>query len=105
MKLEQLFDTQQALEVANHDQQIVDKLRSMFLQTLPEQLQAAKQQYQNQQIDRLQEQLHQLLGSARVCAATALIKAIIELKQQLKQGSSTTAWQAFCEQAERFNQL
>lgn len=105
MKSKPLFNQQQALEIANDDQQIVEHLRTMFLQSLPEQLQIAKQLYQNRQTKQLQQHLHQLLGSAKVCAAEPLADAIIKLKQQLEQQTQQLEWQDFKQQIKQLMAL
>ncbi len=67
-----IFDEQQALAIAHQDHEIVNHLRALLAADLPAQLASIKQLQQQQDWQELDEQLHRLLGSVKVCAAISL---------------------------------
>jgi len=79
------FDDQQAMDISHQDVAIVHKLRDMLKQDLPAQITLISDLFKGQQKAELQDVLHQLLGSARVCAASRLTQATEALKKALEQ--------------------
>jgi two-component system sensor histidine kinase BarA len=79
-----VFNHQKALEVSHQDEEIVMHLRSMFIDQLSEQKTELISLYENKNFDSLQEKLHQLLGSAKICAADAISKDIETLKSEIQ---------------------
>ncbi|WP_154223318.1 Hpt domain-containing protein [Marinicella rhabdoformis] len=79
-----LFNDAKALKTSHGDQSIALKLRQMFINDLPTQLDRAKALLQSQDYQTLQSHLHHLLGGAQVCAADALIDNINKIKTELK---------------------
>jgi two-component system sensor histidine kinase BarA len=79
------FDDQLAMDISHQDADIVHKLRDMLKQDLPVQSTAIHALFAEHKKSELQDVLHQLLGSARVCAASRLIQATEALKLSLDQ--------------------
>lgn len=67
-----IFDEQQALAIAHQDPNIVNHLRGLLAADLPSQLTKIEHLQQQQEWQKLDDQLHHLLGSVRVCAAINL---------------------------------
>ena len=85
------FDNQQAMEISHQDADIVYKLRDMLQHDLPTQADIIKKLFAQHNETELQDVLHQLLGSARVCAASRLTRATEALKTSLHEQQS---WEA-----------
>ena len=80
-----LFNHEKALTVSHHDEHIVLHLRKLFVSGLQQNKQTISKLYRQQEIDQLHHELHQLLGSATICAAEELVEKIIEFKGDLDQ--------------------
>lgn len=91
---EDVFNHQKALEISHQDEAIVHHLRKLFISQLSEFKVQILHLYQNQQIDLLQEKLHQLLGSARICAAENVATQIEHLKISLRIGDESKQQEA-----------
>lgn len=79
----QIFDEQQALAVSHQDREIVAHLRHLLVAELPQQLAYIKQLQHRQEWEQLDQQIHRLLGSARVCAAVNLEQSIHQYRHCL----------------------
>ena len=77
------FDHELALKISHNDEQIVAKLRIMLINQLPDDWQHIEQFKNTQDWSKLNNYLHKMLGSAKVCAATLLIKRIEALKAKI----------------------
>jgi CheY-like chemotaxis protein len=77
------FDDQQALQVSHNDAGIVNKLRALLQQELPVRAEHIKQLYRQKQYTELADSLHQLLGSARICAASRLTQQLEQFRKAL----------------------
>lgn len=78
-----VFNHQQALQVSNQDDEIVQKLRGLLLDQLPIEQDNIEQAYADQNWVLMDELLHKLLGSAKICAAELLFNTIQSVKKQL----------------------
>ncbi|MFC3195633.1 response regulator [Marinicella sediminis] len=78
------FDEQLALSISHQDSHIVSKLRTLMKNDLPAQTLKIKQLFEEAQYNDLQDCLHQLLGSARICAACRLVNAIEQFRSRLE---------------------
>ncbi len=81
---QQNFNHHKALEISHHDEDIVLHLRQLFMEQLKAFKSDVMRLFAEQEFDLLQDKLHQLLGSAKICAAEQIITQTIKLKQQLK---------------------
>lgn len=81
------FDEQLAMQISHQDSHIVQKLRQLLVQQLPDAWQKIERLYQQEDWPTLNDHLHKLLGSAKICAASMLI-------QRLEQFKSTVAIEA-----------
>lgn len=79
-----VFNHQKALEISHHDEKIVSHLRNLFIKQLNELKFELRTLYENEALESLQEKLHQLLGSAKICAAEAITHDITLLKLAIK---------------------
>ncbi|MCB1582246.1 MAG: response regulator [Marinicella sp.] len=79
------FNHQQALEISHKDETIVLHLRQLFITQLKEFLPVIEQLYSEHQFNELQEKLHQLLGSAKICAADHVVEQTALFKIKLKE--------------------
>ncbi|MGJ8663555.1 MAG: response regulator [Marinicella sp.] len=77
------FDHELALQISHDDNQIVQKLRTMYISQLPKDWQQIEKLHQSADRSGLDAYLHKMLGSAKVCAAALLIKRIEEIKTKL----------------------
>lgn len=84
------FDHQQALEISHNDLEIVTKLRAMLVIQLSEDWQQIENLYNQKQWQSLNDYLHKVLGSAKVCAAMPLIHCIEQLKINIVQQQVNT---------------
>jgi two-component system sensor histidine kinase BarA len=80
-----LFNHEKALSVSHQDEHIVLHLRKLFVAGLKQNKLSISKLYEQQQTIQLNHELHQLLGSATICAAEELVKKIIEFKGDLNQ--------------------
>ncbi len=74
------FDQDAALKISHNDVSIVNRLRSLLIEQLPNDKVAVEQLHQAGQFNQLDALLHKMLGSAKVCAAALLISKIQTLK-------------------------
>lgn len=79
-----IFDEKSALKISHEDQNIVKKLRKLLIQQLADEWQQINYLFNNQNWSDLDNILHKLLGSARICAASLLINHIKKIKTQIK---------------------
>jgi len=83
------FDENQALAISHHDSAIVQKLRSLFIDELPQEIKKIEQLHRAELWHDLEHQLHYLHGSARVCAAVTLCQCIKKYRQYLSDQSDS----------------
>ncbi len=81
------FDEDQALAISHHDREIVQKLRSLFVKKLPEEIKEIEQLHKAELWQDLENKLHYLQGSARVCAATTMCENLKQYRQHLSDKS------------------
>ncbi len=81
---ELIFDHQEALQVSHYDEKIVQKLRALLLNQLPNDLLNLQKVFVDEDWQKMDDMLHKLMGSAKVCAASLLINAIKAAKKQLR---------------------
>jgi len=74
------FDEQLALQISHQDPHIVQKLRQLLIQQLPDDWLNIKQLYSSENWIELSAYLHKTLGSAKTCAALLLEQHIEQLK-------------------------
>lgn len=79
------FDQQQALEISHNDIGIVAKLRAMLVAQLNDDWQQIEHLYNQKDWQSLNDYLHKVLGSAKVCAAKPLTYHIEQLKNNVAQ--------------------
>lgn len=84
---EQLFDEDSALAISHDDPDIVQKLRTLFIAALPEEMEKIEHFHGSKNWQALERQLHHLQGSARVCAAVVINQQINSYRQHLKKPS------------------
>jgi len=82
-----IIDEQQALAIAHQDPHIANQLRTLLSADLPTQLTIIEQLHRNQDWQKLDDQLHYLLGSVRVCAAISLEQCIVNYRLQIAQSN------------------
>lgn len=70
----EIFNNELALQVSHNAQDIVQKLRSLLKDQLPDEQYQLKQSFESDDWTALDDQLHKLMGSAKVCAATLLFQ-------------------------------
>jgi len=75
-----LFNHKQALKISHHDERIVLHLRKLFIEQLDQVRNELLAQYSSCDFVTLNESLHQLLGSAKICAADQMVKEILAFK-------------------------
>ncbi len=85
-----VFNHQLALQVSHNDQDIVLKLRSLLIEQLPSEKQKLEQYFEFKEWDKLDDQLHKILGSAKVCAAVLLYQQAETTKKILNRNNSIT---------------
>ncbi len=78
------FDESVALQISHQDSNIVNKLRQLLVNQLPDDWQQIEQLYNDEDWSALSDSLHKLLGSAKICAATLLIHQIEPLKTSVE---------------------
>ncbi len=78
-----LFNEKKALAAARDDHQIMMQLQNMFIEQLPKQIAQANTLIEKQQVEQLDSHLHQLLGSAKLCAADQLVTLLETYKKQI----------------------
>lgn len=78
------FDEELALQISHNDNHIVLKLRSLLIKQLPNDWLEIEHLYSNKDWSALDNSLHKLLGSAKICAASLMINHIKELKMRIK---------------------
>ena len=83
------FDEEQALAISHQDADIVLKLRTLFVDELPKEMDKIEQLHQSGQWQELADRLHHLQGSARVCAAVYLCQCLQDYRQQLTKPDTT----------------
>lgn len=88
------FNHQKALEISHHDENIVMHLRSLLIKQLIDCHHEITDLFAQGQFELLQDKLHQLLGSAKICAADSLSENITAFKQSLIEdpATATTAY-------------
>jgi len=74
------FEESLALQISHQDSSIVNKLRKLLVDQLPEDWQHIERLYNEKKWAATGDNLHKLLGSAKICAATLLIQYIEKLK-------------------------
>ncbi|MCX7544782.1 response regulator [Marinicella gelatinilytica] len=85
-KQKTLFDESKALSISHEDSKIVRRLRTLFIEELPSEIIAIEHLHQSASWLELDNQLHHLLGSTRVCAAVTLAEKIDNYRQHLAAG-------------------
>ncbi|MCX7554145.1 response regulator [Marinicella sp. S1101] len=88
---EQVFDHQQALKVSHFDEEIVQKLRTLLLDQLPQEQLKISTAYEQKDWQKMNQLLHQLLGSSKICGARMLSTKITELQVFLKKGKAVSS--------------
>lgn len=83
IKYDNPFDEKQALAISHGDTEIVEKLRTLFIKELPQEMQKIEQLHSNKLWSELDKQLHYLQGSARVCAAAGMTEVLENYRRQL----------------------
>lgn len=83
------FNEQHALAAANNNPAIMNQLRRMFQEQLPQQMNQANALISQNNAESLHDLLHQILGSAQMCAASPLIESIKQYKNHIKQNPVT----------------
>ncbi|MCW8869906.1 MAG: response regulator [Proteobacteria bacterium] len=78
------FDEERALAISHHDKEIVNKLRALFINELAVEIKTIEHLHHSGLRQELDNQLHHLQGSARVCAAEDFCQHIKYYRQQLK---------------------
>lgn len=79
----EIFNNQLALKISHNDEEIVQKLRGLLIDQLPEEKNKLENSFVANNWRAIDDQLHQLLGSTKVCAATFLFKQIESTKEIL----------------------
>jgi two-component system sensor histidine kinase BarA len=74
-------DLQQALRIADGQEEVAEKLFMTLLEQLPEYLDSARQQVSNRNWQKLWDVLHKLHGATSVCGVPALNNAVKNLQQ------------------------
>ncbi len=72
------------MRISHNDEQIVAKLRLMLVEQLPKDWQQIEQLNDANDLAGLDALLHQMAGSAKVCAASLLTKHLNLYKQSLQ---------------------
>lgn len=79
-KKTEYFNHQMALKISHNDENIVLHLRKIFTEQLTQVKRDITKQYAQNDFNMMDESLHKLLGSAKICAAEEMVKNILELK-------------------------
>ncbi|NNJ91777.1 MAG: response regulator, partial [Gammaproteobacteria bacterium] len=77
-------DLQQALRIADGQEEVAEKLFMRLLEELPEYLDSAGQQFSNRNWQKLWNVLHKLHGATSVCGVPALNNAVKNLQQLIE---------------------
>ncbi len=77
------FNEKQALAISHQDAAIVQKLRALFIEKLPQEVEKIEHLHRAELWQDLDGQLHYLQGSAQVCAATIISRHIKNYRQHL----------------------
>lgn len=83
-----VFDHQQALLVSHFDEEIVQKLRTLLIQQLPQEQLKINNAYEQNDWGQLSQLLHQLLGSAKICGAIMLSEQLSAIQDHLKKAQT-----------------
>ena len=78
-----------AMAAVNNQSEILNQLHAMLSQQLPEEIQALKKIAQANDVNGMRQQLHHMLGSAKMCYVEEIEKAILNLQKALMNEQTT----------------
>ncbi len=79
------FNHELALQISHDDEEIVQHLRKIFTEQLNQVNHDLTELYAKNDYAKLNQSLHKLLGSAKICAAEQMVDEILDFKENLSE--------------------